>query len=1546
MKALTVVDATPTQQRLWLVDQLSPGSSLNNLAFGIDIDGALDVSALRRALQQIVDRHDILRSRLALDDDGLRLLIPERLHLELNVERLPESDTSPAELDGRTELIGQSPIDTSVQCLRLVLLEVSPIQHRLVLVAHHAVFDGWSLPVFLRELAEQYTAASGGTPAPTRPVRSFADHAALRSTIAPDEVGAEYWAGALAGIEGPLFLPYDFRRPSTPQFRGRAHRFNIPGDVLQRARATGASESASAFMCGLVAFQVVLTQLTGQDSFTVGTPVSDRPDASYDDVIGPFVNVVALPCDTSNDPTLRELLLRVRRAISSTYAHADVPLQTVVDALPRPLGPRHSPAFDVVYAQHAFSQPTLALADGLVVRTFPIDTGVAGNDLGLFVTPGAADDAEGLLQYDTDVFHHETAVAIAERFVHVLDLIGRRPDLPLSRVSRPRPARSRSGPARRLHIEADPTGRALLGAAPLGYREVPATSEQRSLRTEPPTTKHTASFDWSGTTQDLKDRMATEVSADPALRCRFTDAPERTSVMILPADGTSLRRPNVADTRQPGEPPSDDSPLQMDAVPRGDTVAITVRASPLVMDAAGFADVVTRLVTGDHGIGQDDASYLDLIREQGVPAPYRRAATNAWISALSGSAAAFAEAEYDVASGQPHWQKATLDRELVAAVGELGDRHGLSSDEVVATALGVLLARHQRRSLVSLRLRHHQVVASGPAESFPAVVAVDPERCFDDLLGEVRQGKELALEHGPSVLEHCAGPLGGDPRRRCLIAVDSWPAATPTEHGRRTTSPRSWYPAIDAALQAGIVSAKSAYVVTLAARNPVDHPLATSAAAHLPYLLAALVAGPQQPLRTHATMAPADRAAAIARFDATHASRDRTAERASTLVGQVAAWALRFPHALAVLDSGGGQLTYTDLVARADQVARGMRDLGVAPGDRVALVVGNGPESVVLALGVLAAGATFAFLDPQDETPGLTQRLDVLDPRVLVHEPGWRTSLAPATIPHKTTYGDTLSRTPPHDGVDGLAAAAKRWAAAVAPQDLAYVAFTSGSTGRPKGVGHTHADMVEFSAWQARAFPVTPGARVAQLATLTFDVAYCEIFGALCHGATLCTRSTITPADVSSVVGWICRDEVNIVQAIPRLMRELLREANESKTQLDSLRTVVSVGERLPGDVAEAVSAHAAHPVRLVNIYGPTEAIAATWQDATDWFPDQEIPIGAAIDGRHVLVLDTHGQPCAPGAVGEVWIESAALPGTYLGTNMSEDHDATGLAYLPLPEGALRGDSAADTGPTAYRSGDLARVGNDGRLYFVGRTDHQVKVSGVRVELEAVEAACMDEPTIRDCAVRLFEDGQEQELVAFVVASTELDVDSLRNSLRAKLVHAAVPTRFVSVPELPRLANGKVARSSLRRPEKEKQVAGDPPANSLEVAVAACMSEVLPEGRQIGRESDFFALGGNSLQAVRLLNRLRSSVGLNLSLRELFANPSVAGLAAAAPLDEAANNRGFDSVLARLERRAEELLATEDDETLTQLEAELGQLSDEQVDELLRTLAADEQETT
>lgn len=627
---------------------------------------------------------------------------------------------------------------------------------------------------------------------------------------------------------------------------------------------------------------------------------------------------------------------------------------------------------------------------------------------------------------------------------------------------------------------------------------------------------------------------------------------------------------------------------------------------------------------------------------------------------------------------------------------------------------------------------------------------------------------------------------------------------------------------------------------------------------HLETLLASIAADPDSPVGELSFLTETERAQSAEWNLTTVAHRD--IERPVHELFELQA--AKTPSAVAVTFRGEC-LEYAELNARANRLATYLRGLGVAPDVPVAIAAERSLELVVAVLAILKAGGAYCPLDPAYPSERLSYMLDQASPAVLLTSTSIRPSL-PATDARVLCIdemdlekGESVEDMPTLARID----------------DLAYILFTSGSTGWPKGVAMPHRPLANLLLWQREHFSARADARTLQFASLSFDVAFQEIFSTLTCGGTLVLVDDDTRRDTGALLDLLDDERIERLFMPFAILQHLAEVAVDRGLYPVALREVITAGEALQASPAIRHLFAGLEGCMLHNHYGPTEShvvTAYTLDGPPDAWPALP-PIGKPIANARIYLLDANDQPVPVGVPGQLHIGGPVLAREYLNRP-----DLTAERFSLDPFGG--------PGERLYRTGDLAKYREDGTIEYLGRRDDQVKVRGHRVELGEIESVLLRHEELREAAVVVREDaGGERRLVGYVVPETRPGpaAAELRDFVRRYVPEFMVPVAFVELDALPLGATGKIDRRALPAPDSRQGVERELviPRTETERRLVRIWQDVIGITEPIGIDDDFFGLGGHSLLAVRLVARVERSFGVKVPLATLFEDATVQRMA-------------------------------------------------------------------
>ncbi|MFE5923837.1 amino acid adenylation domain-containing protein [Streptomyces sp. NPDC056468] len=785
--------------------------------------------------------------------------------------------------------------------------------------------------------------------------------------------------------------------------------------------------------------------------------------------------------------------------------------------------------------------------------------------------------------------------------------------------------------------------------------------------------------------------------------------------------------------------------------------------------------------------------------------------------------------------------------ELMRALERVARGAGVTLNTVVQLAWGLVLGQLTGRREVVFGA----TVAGRPAElagmeamlglfinTLPVRVDLDAARSVGESLRALQSRQSALLDHqhvGLSEVQRAAGPGA---TFDTLLAFENYPGdldAQPLGDGPALTA-TELLESTNFALALGVTPADG-LAIRLDHRSDVfDHRGALRMARRLVRVLEQMAADPELRLSDLELLDEAERAAVVEEWNATAQQVDTT-----TVLERVRAWAARTPDAVA-LWSEGRALSYAEVDARSDALARSLTARGVGRESRVGLCLPRGAELVVAILAVWKAGGAYVPLDPEYPSDRLV---------FMVADSGAELVLVtPETAGCLSADIETVL-------LDELESDLGVLPAVVAGQ-LAYVIYTSGSTGRPKGVAVAHASVANLASVMRPVLGAGPGVTALQFASFSFDAAVLDVAVTLAAGGVLAIASAEERQDAAALAAMLEAAGVEVASVVPSLLWALEPDA------VSGVGNWVLGAERLEAGLAAKWRADA----RVWNTYGPTEAtVITTAVLLEEGITGEDAPpaIGRPLPNVRTYVLDAFLRPVPEGVTGELYVAGDGLARGYVNRS-----DLTAERFVACP---------FDDGGRMYRTGDLARWTADGQLAFVGRADAQVKIRGFRVELGEVESVLAAHPGVERAAV-LARDGR---LAGYVVGA--VDADTVRAHAATRLPEYMVPSAVVVLDALPLTVNGKVDRAALPALDLAS-TATRSPRSSAEEAFCALFAEVLGL-EDVGVGDGFFELGGDSIMSMLLASRARRA-GWVVTPRQVFEEKTPERLAlVAAATDDA-----------------------------------------------------------
>jgi natural product biosynthesis luciferase-like monooxygenase protein/amino acid adenylation domain-containing protein/FkbM family methyltransferase len=616
---------------------------------------------------------------------------------------------------------------------------------------------------------------------------------------------------------------------------------------------------------------------------------------------------------------------------------------------------------------------------------------------------------------------------------------------------------------------------------------------------------------------------------------------------------------------------------------------------------------------------------------------------------------------------------------------------------------------------------------------------------------------------------------------------------------------------------------------------------------HFHMLLRDAIANPDRPISHLALLTEAETHQLLVEWNNTQSDYPRH----KCIHGLFEEQVKRSPDAIAVVCEEK-QLTYNELNRRANQVAHYLNNAGVKPESAVGICIERSAEMIVGMLGTLKAGGAYVPLDPAYPGQRLTYMLEDAGALVVLSQAKLEAKL-PANNAKITHLDGEWEHIKNHNSDNFISCAA--------PDNIAYIIYTSGSTGRPRGVAIKHHSAVALIHWASKLFGYDELQGMLASTSICFDLSVFELFVPLSLGG-----KVIVVENALHIAEITAKEEIKIINTVPSAMAELVKmDAIPS-----SVTTVNLAGEPLQRKLVDEIYARG-HVERVINLYGPTED---TTYSTAEWIEKSatEAPaIGRPIANTQAYVFDKYMQSAAIGMNGELYIGGEGVALGYLHRG-----DATAERFIPNPFSAC-------AGARMYRTGDLVRYKANGKMDYLGRIDHQVKVRGFRIEMGEIEALLNEHPAVGESVVVAVGDQTEgKRIVAYIVSPHRQwpGVDEFRIYLKQRLPEYMLPSAYVQMDYLPLTPNGKIDRLALPQAPQLQQGEKQTPRTPIEDIVASIWADLIG-CEHVGIEESFFELGGHSLLAIRVISRLRDVFGVELGVRRMFETPTVAGLAVA-----------------------------------------------------------------
>jgi len=1465
-----------SQQRFYMIQQVNPQSTAFNIFSAWQVEGRLDRERFSRAVQDIIGRHESLRTAFQIISGEVVQRVHEKVGFELEVSEIegPKGQKGPKGQELVEQIIKGfvRPFDLGTAPLLRVGLVSNGSDSRILLFdIHHIVADGSSMKIFIDDLVSFYNENP-----PSALSIQYRDFSLWQQRLQESEemqVHRRYWLDQLQGPLPALNLATDFPRARTRSYDGDDIHFSLGKEPTASIRQFLLATGTTLYMLLLAVLNVLLSRTTGQEDIVIGSPIAGRDHADLENLIGLLIGSLAIRNYPRKHKIFKDFLAEVKENTLRAYEHQSYPFEEILKEVAYEDIPGRNPITDVSLMVQNMALGRLEggpviLGDG-DLRLTPFQAQFR-HQTKLDLTLSAVEREEDIaisIEYVSDLFKRETITRLARHFRTILADAVLHPQASLQELEM-------FDTAEREEI-AGSSARWF----PLSHAQQRIYySEKRFPGTAVSTLGFLVRYREELDLEVLNEVINQVISGHEGLRLRLVEVDagqeawqyvspfERRTVDLLDFSGPEgeSRLAEWIDRIDAGPFPLTDSELFYFArlkLPQGDS-GYFLKAHHIVADGWTlymlFDQIEHRYRLRQRGERIDETaypSYLDYLADE-------RDYLN--------SDRAFIDREFFKQTLLPLPEEVSLSTQTRDIADIRGGRLKFALPADLLDPLYACLEQHQELSIYKLLF------------SVLAIIISRVNRCADFVIGSVNHGRSTGKQKQMAGMFVSTIPLRVqvDPKTGFLAFVE--------RHGReidRLVKQHQRYPfdllALDIRQQtgrdldyllnvnlighgdseekvfqtefyfAGFEQTELAIHIFHKPKVPLLE-LEWLFLAHLftddeigqlhrvlLYLLRQGLGRPDQEL-SGLEMAPeADRAFILGVVNGTNLdyAQDKVLpdllwEQAGQSRDRVAMTGRGKP--------GDVQVTYGELVRGAGVLAQELRARGVGRESIVAIMMEPSIDMIAGILGILKAGGAYLPIDPGFPQERIDYMLADSGAEIIIGQ-----------------HGVGANCCSPIQDIGAECKGERQFA----PTDLAYVIYTSGTSGRPKGVAVSQQNVIAYLAAFQAEFHLGPQDIIIQQASYTFDAFVEEMYPALLCGGRLVMAGVQTVRDPDLLAALMEKLCVTMITCSPLLLSELNRRLPAGRGRL-----FISGGDVLrPAHVDRLIGTG-----RVYNTYGPTETtVCATYYRCPAAGQGSTVPIGKPVANYKVIIMDGWQRLVPLWVTGEIWISG---PGVARG-------------YLNNPELTAERFVTSPLTPHLYKTGDLGRWLGDGNIEFLGRIDQQVKIRGFRIELGDIEAQLKAYPGVLEATVTVIGAGDERALCAYLVwgqAGAGPDSAQMREFLAGKVPAYMIPAYFVYLDHLPLNRSGKVDKKALPRPEITAGPAHVAPRDGLEERLAVIWAETLGLGDKsvIGIDDNFFLLGGHSLRATTVTARIHQELNIKVPLAEVFKTPTIRGLAA------------------------------------------------------------------
>ncbi len=1481
------IPLSQAQHRLWIIEQLNPGNAAYNIPAALLLKGELNIQALEAAIQTLLERHLSLRTTFSSNAEG----VAEQKILAMDCFKLKHSDLSLTHLDNhkkaiqdQVNTIANTPFnDLSSPLFNAELVDVKENQWLLIFNMHHLISDGWSISLLKQELGQCYNAyCQSETPNLTTLSIQYSDYSAWQheSTFNDhQQLQLDYWLNQLNNAPALLQLPTDRPRPEQQSFNGSMLSQQLDDVTSESIKTFCQQHNMTAFNVLMSCFGLLLSKYAKQEDICIGTPVSGRERAEVQDLIGYFVNAVVIRHKLTGNPSLLEMIHRTQEICLGAFAHQDVAIEKVLDALPLTRNLSYPPVAQTGFSFISESFTHHITLDNLDVEPIDFDRIMAKYDLSCIIV-----DADQRLtihfEYNTDLFDQSTILIMLNQFIQLLNTTITTPQKPINSID----LLDDNALISALHQDASDIDAVY-----------PLTAMQHDMimaqQLYPKSLANTVGY-----------HVEVEIEIDPKLwekslqlvsntesiaRTTFHNNPLKYGEFAYQIVNKFLKVDlEIFDYRD--ESLSDHQiRCHVDAfIYRPDNykeqkfiryglIQLNNNRSIVLMTAHhALLDGISVVFMGQKAIN----CYETLHQHQDTQA----------LLSDDGHFAQYIEKDrqqVDSQITQDFWKKAFKHCEAPSFT--FIDK----KPKTPKTIIKQHCIKSNTWRLFKTYCRRHKTT---PAQLLKLLYAVmihsycRTENDFSIIDFQAGRNKSNALALGcffqqtPFVME--AGLLTGDSSIKELIQYGSifrkklkglGPLSTGlfqrlSPVGRLQFMYNYYHffpqqqtllghdarciekpPYVEGAVQLVLKEQEDHMILDLYYQNDIF--VDNNFLVRLESFCQQLIDGADK-ISDLSLVTSKERNQQLYEFN--HAINKPTNEL-SCLQNTFEQQVDKYAEKIAIVDDHSS-ISYFELNQRSNQLAHYLHDIGVGSDVPVGICLPHSIDAIVAILAVIKAGGCYIPIDSSYPSARINKMLIAAKAHVLISYEGLNAC-------YQQFDGEVISldalKSDKHIAAIDLE---KRSNPNMTNEieDLFYIIFTSGSTGEPKGATVTHKGIENLQSWYINTFNFDHNSKTLVISALGFDLTQKNLFAPLLTGGQL-VLSNLEHYDSGKIHQLIEQHQITLINCAPSAFYPIV-EDHEKTQALESLKHIIFGGESIKLERLEKWTQSTDFNAQITNNYGPTECtdIAAFYPiKADELHNNHSIPIGRSNDNTQMFILDTNQQLLPTGLMGEICIGGNGVGRGYLN---HDDLNQKKFMANPFSEGQL------------YRTGDLGAYQQDGNIHFIQREDFQVKLNGLRIELAEIETILCQQDDISECVIMVI----NEQLIAYIIhKANTLDEAHIRQQMNLALPSYMQPKTYVSLQQWPLTSNGKIDRKALSEIDilevKTEYIAAN---SETEKVICSIVANILSI-EKVGILDNFFDLGGHSLAASRAIVQIRDHFSIDIPLNILFELHNIKALA-------------------------------------------------------------------